>query len=291
MKKMLTFVAVFMLAAFAMGGNTWQLTINLSTKTVIDTNTIAVRETVPVQLVHIGGSNPTNLIIQLTDRTGMVMAVTRAVATTNSDYAAGYLDLNTVPMVAVFSNLPPLAQKAFQLAVWDDGLFRLLVNDVVTIQNNIYTNGIASPSPAETNYWSTFIAASLTNETINRIYGDAVNSNMTVAYSLALSNMMLTINAAVSNLVISNSVAISNLTVALAATSNAIPTNAAQIGGLTNLTASMIAAAGGLTNAAAFISATNATPATNAVVVGVNTNVDGTVSNVVTTNLFYWQKQ
>lgn len=291
MKRTLTFFVVFMLASLANAANDWRITINLSTKTVIDTNVISIRETVPIQLVHIGGSAPTNLIVQLTDRTGMVMAVTRAVATTNSDYAAGYLDLNTVPFVAAFSNMPPLAQKPFQLAVWDDVAFRLLVNDVVTVQNNIYTNGIAAPSPAQTNYWATFIAASLTNETINRIYGDAVNSNMTVAYSLALSNMMLVVNAAVSNLVISNSVAISNLVLVVAATSNAIPTNATQIGGLTNITGAEILAAGGLTNAAAFISSTNATSATNAVVIGVNTNVDGTVSNVVTTNLIYWQKQ
>jgi hypothetical protein len=39
------------------------------------------------------------------------------------------------------------AQRAFTLGLWDTALNRLLINDVVTIQNNPYSAGMPGPSP------------------------------------------------------------------------------------------------------------------------------------------------
>lgn len=128
-----------------------RVTINLATKTVSKTNAIAVKETVPVRLINIGTSDGGNLLVRLYNNTNGIMA--QSAAFTNvpgTNQAMGMLDLNTVQLVAAFSNRAPTAPLSYQLVVWDSAQNRLLVNDIVQVGNNPYADG-QTPSDALTN--------------------------------------------------------------------------------------------------------------------------------------------
>lgn len=179
--KFATCLGLVLACTLARAANTWQLVVDVGAKRVTITNTVAVRESVPVQLVHLGGTTASNLIMQLQLRDGTLMAQAAGFTAGTNDNATGSISLNTLPLVAFFTNLTAQSVRAFNCVIVDTNLSRLLVNDVVGIQNNPYVPGMPDPTPVEQAYWSQWIAVALTNITASW----STNSSDVVARGMA----------------------------------------------------------------------------------------------------------
>ncbi len=159
MRRIIICCAVWFMAMSAVASDV-VMTIDVSRKTVVSTNRIAIRETVPVRLVGIDTFSPSNLVLRLTDITltntyalttnfvaaGSVTSVAYGV-TSVQVMATGTMDLNTAELVAFYSNRVPQFSWPFVVGLWDVGANRLLVNDRVAIMNNPYSPGMPGPSP------------------------------------------------------------------------------------------------------------------------------------------------
>jgi hypothetical protein len=152
MKTTIAIVCSLFLLSTARAEENWSVVINLKTKDVKTTNTVSIRELVPVLLQNIGSASPTNLVVRLTDNAKTVMALATNFAASGTNAAAGTMDMNTTELVALFSNRPPQGVAVLTIGVWDTARQRLLVNDKIPVQNNPYEDGMAGPSPAGTRY-------------------------------------------------------------------------------------------------------------------------------------------
>jgi len=127
------------------------LTIDLSSKTMTASSTIAIRETIYVSLVNIGASTPANLVLRVVRETNAYANATNFTAagtdTNGNVMAYGPLDLNTTELVDYYEGLNPTVSREWSLAVWDTSIGRLLVNDYIDIQNNPYDESMPGPSP------------------------------------------------------------------------------------------------------------------------------------------------
>ena len=150
-KTLFAFLTVAALAVSALA-DTVVLTIDLSTKEVTVADTISIRETVPVQIVNLGGSSAANLVLRFLDNDAVVYAQASNFVDVGSSIAYGTISLNTQELVDYFEDMAMQAQRAFTLGLWDVSLNRLLVNDVVTIQNNPYVPGMPGPNPLGVSY-------------------------------------------------------------------------------------------------------------------------------------------
>ncbi|MEY4932116.1 MAG: hypothetical protein RLZZ403_436, partial [Pseudomonadota bacterium] len=150
-KTLFAFLTVAALAVSA-PADTVVLTIDLKTKDVTVADTISIRETVPVQIVNLGGSSAANLVLRFLDNDAVVYAQASNFVDVGSSIAYGTINLNTQALVDYFKDMAMQAQMAFTLGLWDVSLNRLLVNDVVTIQNNPYVDGMPGPDPLGVSY-------------------------------------------------------------------------------------------------------------------------------------------
>jgi hypothetical protein len=159
-------LTVATVAAVAYGDaptNTVIFTTDLVDKEVGVDDVLAVRETIPIWVVGIGASHPTNLTLYLQNDTTQTVALisgfTAPAGTT--DIAAATLDLNTEELVAEFEGKRALYHKTFDIGIWDSVLERLLVNDRVYIQNNPYEDGMPEPTPVTNQYLTAVSTAAL----------------------------------------------------------------------------------------------------------------------------------
>ena len=152
MRKTLLSILAGIVTAGAALANTVVMTIDLSTKDVTVADTISIRETVPVQIVNLGGSEAANLVLRILDNDGTVYAQETGFTDAGNDIAYGEISLNTQELVDYFEDMAMQAQMAFTLGLWDTSLNRLLINDVVTIQNNPYVPGMPGPDPVGVSY-------------------------------------------------------------------------------------------------------------------------------------------
>ena len=102
--KFATCLGLVLACTLARAANTWQLVVDVGAKRVTITNTVAVRESVPVQLVHLGGTTASNLIMQLQLRDGTLMAQAAGFTAGTNDNATGSISLNTLPLGAFFTS-------------------------------------------------------------------------------------------------------------------------------------------------------------------------------------------
>jgi hypothetical protein len=138
--------------ASSLHAQTVVMTIDLSSKEVTVADTISIRETVPVMIVNLGSSVPDNLTMRFLDNDAVVYAQQVGFASYGTDSAYGTIDLNTQELVDYFEGSAMQTQRAFTMGLWDTTLNRLLVNSVVTIQNNPYSPGMPGPSPIGVTY-------------------------------------------------------------------------------------------------------------------------------------------
>ena len=179
--------AILLAALYAMVttyATTWELVVDVSSKHLTTTNAVAIREIVPVEIIHLGGTTPANLWMQILDREGNIMAtagafsaitnvtaaLTNIVGTTTnitvpatSINATGTVNLSTIPLTNYFAGMPATTVRAFTLVVADTNLVRVLCNDSVQIQNNPFQPGMPDPVPVDQWYWSQWIANAMTN--------------------------------------------------------------------------------------------------------------------------------
>lgn len=151
MKRIATILACaawLCLPAIVASARTVPITIDVEEKEITVDDVISIRETVPVRLVNIGDSNPTNMVLRITKDGTMYATKTGFFYGSSTNYAEASVDLNTDELVTYFTNMNPLVSHPFYLSVWDSAQSRLLINDVIEIQNNGYVPGMSSPTPA-----------------------------------------------------------------------------------------------------------------------------------------------
>jgi len=160
MKRFMILLWSIFVPMAALANVTNYLTIDLGSKKVTSTNAIAIRETVAVRLINIRASNPTGLVLRVTDAmltntfvlstnfiaAGSITSVQYGV-TTVAQTATGSMDLNTSELVSFYSNRAPGFTRPFVVGVWDTLENRLLVNDWLSIMNNPYMPGMPGPDP------------------------------------------------------------------------------------------------------------------------------------------------
>ena len=200
-KRTIAAIAALLTLATARA-DTWHIVVDVATKHVASsTNAVAIRELVPVEILHLGGTTATNLAMQIIDREGNIMAAAGGFTAGTNNNALGNINLNTTPLTNFFGGMPATSARGFTLVVADTNLVRELCNDIITVQNNPYQPGMPDPTPVEQAYWSQFLSTNLLIEAATRAAQDAGLTGLVVA-------------AIAQNV----------------RTSNAIPTTAAQVG-------------------------------------------------------------
>jgi hypothetical protein len=152
--------------------NTVLFTTDLEDKEVGIDDVLAVREYIPIWIVGIGESNPTNLILYIQNDTTQTVAIINGFTAPagETDVAAATLDLNTDELVAEFTGKKALYHKVFDIGIWDVVLERLLVNDRVYIQNNPYEAGMPEPTPVTNIYLTAIETAALISSELADYY-------------------------------------------------------------------------------------------------------------------------
>lgn len=116
--------------------------LDLGWKDLAFTNQMALGEAATVELRGIGESDPTNLTIYLSTKTGDMLAITEGMAETGT-YAVADLMLNTTNLLAEFVDTPSTGSRSFDLTVWDSARSVLLASAPVWVKNNPLWESIA----------------------------------------------------------------------------------------------------------------------------------------------------
>lgn len=116
---------------------TARYTLDLGWKDLVFENSMAVAERAVVEIRGIGTAEPAGILLYLSNRDGEGLALASyMVAGTNDGSAIGMLNLATTNLLAEFDGLRPLAEKSFDLSVWDSGRDVLLGSAAVVVRNN-----------------------------------------------------------------------------------------------------------------------------------------------------------
>ena len=127
------------------------LTVTVATKKLAVTNTPGLYETVDLTIVNLGESTAANLVLNIQDSGGNIMATAEDFAASGDD-AIGVLDLNTQELVDYFENAFTRQEKPFVISIYDTDRNNLLAIDNISIVNNPYTDDLPSPSPIGVTY-------------------------------------------------------------------------------------------------------------------------------------------
>ena len=121
------------------------LHIDLDSKLVTVTGIMAIRELVSVELDNIGGSDPSNLILALSN--GDTVLASCHGFTAVGPAAVGILDLSLIGVVGLFDiNDDPQGKFNLFLTVWDSYLNSMRVNTSIPIFNNVFSQTLPQPS-------------------------------------------------------------------------------------------------------------------------------------------------
>lgn len=121
------------------------ITIDLDEKTVSYTGAVvALRETASIALINTGSSQAADLVLHVVRRQQLFAEC--------SSFSAGVgqfegdLDLSDSDLIALFADVGPTDSRQFDLMLWDSSRNRLLINDKITIMNNVYHSGLTAPT-------------------------------------------------------------------------------------------------------------------------------------------------
>jgi hypothetical protein len=132
--RILLAAAVWLTAGAAFGqANVYVL--DLAWKELAFTNRPALGETADIELRGIGGSDPTNLTIYLSNRAGDLLAVTEGMTATGS-YARAELVLTSTNLLAEFAGVSTAGSRDFDFTVWDAARSRLLASAKIAVRHN-----------------------------------------------------------------------------------------------------------------------------------------------------------
>ena len=123
------------------------VTVDVATKTAAISGTIAIREEVIFRLYDTGNAGAGDLCLALVHRDTLLAKIAQGDMTQQAGYIEGTLDMNTDELVDFFANRANNATHDFTLAIWDITNENLLVNDLITVQNNPYDTSMADPTP------------------------------------------------------------------------------------------------------------------------------------------------
>lgn len=123
------------------------LTIDLATKKVTVSGSLAIREKVTVTLVNLGESTASNLSLRLLN--GAETMAFCLTFTASGDTAVGTMDLSATALIAIFDadEDRPDAKRQLHITVWDKGVRKCLVHHQVDISNCVYTTTMTAPTP------------------------------------------------------------------------------------------------------------------------------------------------
>ena len=130
------------------------LTVTTGTKKLVQNTTPGIRETLDVTIVNLGQSTAANLVLNIQDSAGNIMATAEAFAA-SGDNALGIVDLNTQELVDAFVGIYRRQTKSFVISIYDTDRNNELAIDDIVIVNNPYTDDLPSPSTIGVTYVAT----------------------------------------------------------------------------------------------------------------------------------------
>ena len=147
MKRLMVLLSLWLILVGTAWADRVNVIIDLDTKTVTVTNSIAIRETVPIRFINIGDTHPTNIVVRVLDAHDTNLLAFAEEFSGENGYAVGDIDLNTTELVDLFAGFPHQAPRLVSWGVWDMGRNRLLVNQLIPVHNNPYLAGMPAPNP------------------------------------------------------------------------------------------------------------------------------------------------
>jgi len=130
------------------------LTVDLNDKSVVQSATPAVRETIDINLSSRGDSVSANMMVLIWNKLGTILLAQKIglIDWNTVGAQAVAVNLNTDEMIAEFTSRSPLSIRTFVLQVWDTTQQDMLINSRIAVQNSTETDGIVSPSSSGSSY-------------------------------------------------------------------------------------------------------------------------------------------